>query len=114
MINWKAVVIGFILAIVFTLILNQIIGSWSSYIGIIMAGIIVGYMVNQSLMNGLIHGGLIGILGGIAAIIIILTVGGGVYLIGTFGLFVMGAVIADVILGAIGGTIGYMLTKKGI
>lgn len=111
MVNWKAVIIGFILTIIFTSILNLIIGSFGSYICVIIAGVIVGYMVNHNWVNGAIHGGLIGILGGIAAVIIILIVGGGPYIMESFGALLLVAIIADVILGAIGGAFGALIAK---
>jgi len=109
MINWKAVIIGFILAVTFALILTQIVGEFGSYIGVIMAGIIIGYGVNRNLVNGAVHGGLIGVIGGIAALIIILVVGGGPYLMGAFGVLVIGSIILDTVLGAIGGAIGSII-----
>ncbi|MCZ3365433.1 MULTISPECIES: DUF5518 domain-containing protein [Methanobacterium] len=126
MVNWKAVIIGFILTVIFTSILNQVIGSFGSYIGVITAGIIVGYMVNYNWMNGVsenrrfsekqkslifgaIHGGLIGILGGIVAVIIVLIVGGGPYIVESFGVLLLVEIIADVILGAVGGAFGAMI-----
>ena len=143
MVNWKAVIIGFILTVIFTSILNQAIGSFGSYIGVIAAGIIVGYMVNYNWMNGVsenrrfsehsksmipmprtshvrrqqkslifgaVHGGLIGILGGIVAVIIVLIVGGGPYIMESFGVLLLVEIIADVILGAVGGAFGAMIT----
>ena len=142
MVNWKAVIIGFILTIIFTSILNLIIGSFGSYIGVIIAGVIVGYMVNHNWVNGVsenrrfsghskskismprtshvrrhqkslifgaIHGGLIGILGGIAAVIIILIVGGGPYIMESLGVLLLVEIIADVILGAVGGAFGALM-----
>ena len=106
MINWKAVITGFIVAIVLALIFKQIIGGFGSYIGVIIAGVIVGRMVNVNRVNGAIHGGLIGVIGGILEIIILWIVGGWPYLTGTFAILVTATIIADIFLGAIGGAIG--------
>lgn len=112
MFNWKATIIGFSLAITFTFILNGIIGTIGSYISILIAGIITGYIVNNGFINGASHGCLIGIIGGIVAIIILIIVGGWPYLAGTFGIYVAGLIILDVVLGAIGGATGSILMKN--
>ncbi|MGZ7096809.1 MAG: DUF5518 domain-containing protein, partial [Methanobacterium sp.] len=76
MINWKAVLIGFFLTVILALILNPIIGEYGSYISIIIAGIIVGYIVNRNKTNGAVHGALVAILGGLFAFIILFILGG--------------------------------------
>lgn len=112
MFNWKAVIIGFILATIFAFILNGIIGTVGSYISVFIAGTIIGYIVNNDFIGGAIHGGLIGVIGGIIAILILIIVGGGPYLAGTYGIYVMGLIIVDIVMGVIGGTIGSILIKS--
>ncbi|MBI5680956.1 MAG: DUF5518 domain-containing protein [Methanobacterium sp.] len=105
MIKWKAVILGFILTVIFALILNHFMGEYGSYISILAASAIVGYMVNQNYVNGAIHGVMIGVLGGIVGIIILLLVGG--YLIIKAEILIILMKIAiDIVLGAIGGVFG--------
>ncbi len=91
--------------------LNAVIGNSGSYISLIIIGIIVGYWVNRDIKNGIIHGGLIGVLGGVVSIIILLMVGG--YLVITTSFINLTLqIILDIILGALGGAIGYILAKR--
>lgn len=112
MFNWKAVIIGFILAVIFTFILNGIIGTVGSYFGVLIASITIGYIVNNDFINGAIHGSLIGVMGGIIAILILIIVGAWPYLSGTFGIYVIASIFIDILVGAIGGAIGSILIKK--
>ena len=45
MIDWGAVIIGFVLSIVLGAIFGVIIPVWGVFIGILIAGMLVGYMV---------------------------------------------------------------------
>ena len=111
MINWKAVFTGLILTIIFALVLNQYIGELGSYMGIIIAGLIIGYLVNGNLTNGAIHGALIGIIGGILAILILIIVGGLLILkVEIFALLVR--IVADIVLGAVGGALGTLIAGR--
>ena len=115
MINWKAVIIGFILAIILGILFGGIGGTIGSFIGLIIAGIVAGYIVNIDVMNGVTHGALIGVIGGIIAAILIaiiaLAVGGGIGLLialgGAVALILL--IILWAIFGAIGGAIGSLI-----
>ncbi len=105
MISWKAVLLGFILTLIFAFVLNPFIGEFGSFIGIIVAGLIVGYLVNKNVTNGAIHGALIGVIGGFLAIIILLLIGGLIIIRAEiFGLLIR--LIIDMALGAFGGIMG--------
>lgn len=118
MIDWRAVVIGFILAIILGIIFGTIGGTVGSYIGVIIAGIVVGYMVNRDIMNGITHGALIGVIGGIilAILVVVLAaaVGGEVGALIAVGgaIAIIVSVIIWAILGAIGGAIGAAITGR--
>jgi hypothetical protein len=111
MINWKAILTGFILTVIFALILNPFIGEFGSYISIVIAGIVVGYLVKGNLTSGAIHGALIGIIGAIIAIIILFIIGG--FLILKAEIFnVLVRIIVDMVLGAIGGALGTIFVGR--
>lgn len=111
MINWKAVLTGLIITIIIALILNPFIGEFGSYTGIIIAGMIVGYCVKRNTANGIIHGALIGITGGIAAVIILIIVGGFfIVKVEIYGLLIKTGV--DIVLGAVGGAAGTIFAGK--
>ena len=50
MVNWGVVIIGFILAIVFSLI-GGTVGLFGSAVGVLLAGVVLGYMVNKYLKH---------------------------------------------------------------
>lgn len=112
MIKWNIVIIGFILAIVFSLIGSRT-GVVGSSAGILIASIIVGYMVDVSFMNGAVHGAIIGVLGAIILTIIALIIGQASTLLATYvGLSKLGSIVIATVIGAVGGTIGSLITDK--
>lgn len=117
MTNWKAVIIGFILAI-----FVQFLGYFE-LLGLLIVGFITGYMAKEGAMGGLWNAALAGSLGTIIStiiLVIIMTIGGGLFGLtgGLFGFTVSGisgitAIILELIgyaiimgiTGAIGGAI---------
>ncbi len=60
-INWRAVAIGLIITVILVLIFSQFnLG----YLGAIIGGLVVGYMITGSYMDGAINGGLSAGIGG--------------------------------------------------
>lgn len=111
MINWKAILIGFILTIILALFLNPLIGEFGSYISIIIAGIVVGYLVKGSFKIGAIHGALIGVIGGLFALIILFLIGGFLIVNAEVFNFLIRMVI-DIVLGAIGAILGTIFVGR--
>lgn len=123
MINWKVVILGFILAVILALLLGISVGTIGSYLGVVIAGIIIGYMVNGDIKNGAVHGTIAGIIGGIILsillIAIVLYIGGTLELLIALGglIIIILTIIIWGILGAIGGVIGSWIKlrrEKGI
>ena len=117
MINWKVIIIGFILAIILTIFLGSGLGAIGFYLGVLIAGIAVGYMVDVNIKNGAIHGVIIGVIASIIlailSIVMALAYGSGGMLL---GLSVIAELILTIIiwavLGAIGGVIGTVITER--
>jgi hypothetical protein len=74
MVSVEAVVEGFILAIIFTVIftvilsflgVGSVLGLPVSLVGFLLAGIIVGYISNGDIVDGVINGALMGVAGAI-------------------------------------------------
>lgn len=120
MINWKATILGFILAIVLGILFLGIGGIIGLFIGLIIAGGIVGYMVNVDIKNGVIHGALIGVIGGIISIIILTvialasraSVGALITLEGV--VYIILLIVIWTIFGLIGGVIGSLIRIRQI
>ncbi len=110
-INLKAILFGFILVIIFALILNPFIGELGSYLSIIISTIIVGYVLNKNIVNGAFHGAIIGIIGALIAIIVLVIIGG-FFIIREEIVGLSINILIDIILGIIGGAIGSMLSKR--
>ena len=70
MVSLGAIIKGFILAIIFTVILlvlsvGSVFGLSVSMVGFLLAGIIVGYISYGDIIDGIINGALMGIVGAI-------------------------------------------------
>jgi len=112
MVNWGVVIIGFILAIVFSLI-GGTVGLFGSAVGVLLAGVVVGYMVNKDLMNGVIHGALIGVVGAVILTMFAFIMStASPFLAAYMGLTALGSILLAILMGAIGGAIGSILTEK--
>lgn len=117
MINWKVIIIGFIIAIILTLFIGAGLGTIGFYLGMFIAGIAVGYMADVTIKNGATHGAITGVITGIVltilSIIMALAYGSGGMLLGLSAIAeLILTIIIWTILGAIGGAIGHVITEK--
>lgn len=113
-INWKSILIGIILAIMASIILKIAFGSAGSFLGVITACIIVGYISNKNLVSGVVHGAITGAIGGIFLGIFILiatiTIGETVNTLITLGkATIIEFIIIWTGLGVMGSAIGSMI-----
>ncbi len=117
MINWKVIVIGVILAIILSIFFGAG-GGIIGFLGMLIAGIAVGYMVDVNMKNGAIHGAITGVITGIiltvVTIILSLVISGSMG--AALGLSAIAELIVSIIiftiLGAIGGVIGAIITER--
>lgn len=114
MFNWKAIIIGIVLTLLLGIGLRFIIPSLSGIISIIIACAVVGYMAKGHVMNGAIHGGAVGAIEGIITIILVLYFSGGLAGNNNVMMILLIALIGDISLGIIGGTIGNILKMFSI
>lgn len=114
MFNWKAIIIGIVLSLLLGIGLRFIIPSLSGIISIIIACAVVGYMAKGHVMNGAIHGGAVGAIEGIITIILVLYFSGGLAGNNNVMMILLIALVGDISLGIIGGTIGNILKMFSI
>ena len=114
MFNWKAIIIGILLSLLLGIGLRYIIPSLSGIISIIIACAVVGYMAKGHVMNGAIHGGAVGAIEGIITIILVLYFSGGLAGNNNVMMILLIALVGDISLGIIGGTIGNILKMFSI
>jgi hypothetical protein len=118
MVNWGAVVIGFLASIVLGAVFGVIIPVVGSLIGLLLAGMLVGYMVGGDAMNGAVNAAVSGAFGAILLSILLLIFG--TLLLGLIGfaaasltsIFLFIAVIGVVIIMAVGGAIGSLIKDE--
>ena len=114
---WMAVVIGFILMIVFAVISIDVL-NFIPLLGPFVGGLVAGYMVKKDIMEG----GKAGLYAAIfAAIVVSLDVTYGLkylqgatmaFVVGTGWLVLIATVIYFAMLGFIGGAIGWMVKER--
>jgi hypothetical protein len=75
MVDWGAVILGFFLSIILGGLFGIIIPIWGGIIGLLLAGMVVGYMVGGDAMNGAVNGGLAGVFGAIIISLLLLIFG---------------------------------------
>jgi hypothetical protein len=120
MVSVGAIVEGFILAIIFTVILSllgvgSILGLTVSMVGFLLAGIIVGYISYGNILDGTINGAFMGVVGGIILWILSLFKGGIAAFSAQLSTYVPLStpqeIIIIIVVGAIGGTIGSIILR---
>jgi hypothetical protein len=120
LVSVSAVVEGFILAIIFTVILailgvGSVLGLPVALVGFLLAGIIVGYISYSDIVNGVINGALMGVAGAIILWILSLFKGQ----IAAFSALLSTYVplnspqelIIVIVVGAIGGAVGSIILR---
>lgn len=107
--NWKAIILGVLLTIILGIGLKYVIPTYSGIISLIVSCIVVGYLAKGHVMNGAIHGGAVGAIEGIIAIILAFISFGGTTWAGNIAMILLIALIGDISLGIIGGTIGNVI-----
>ena len=118
MINWGAVIIGFILSIILGGIFAVIIPVWGGILGLILAGMAVGYMVGGEPLNGAVNAALAGIFGAIVLSLLLLIAG--TIILGIIGfaaatltsLFILAGFVGVMLLMAVGGLIGAVIKDE--
>lgn len=110
-INWKAIIIGILLVIVFTGIFIRFSGSLSGYLEYLIASIIVGFIVGGSIINGATNGMIASLIGGIIALYINTK-----FLLGNIEIYgyllvLFISIVLMVIMGLIGGLTGSLLNR---
>lgn len=110
-----AVIEGFIIAVVITIFLavigvKSVFGLPISVIGFLIAGIVVGYILYGGIIDGLVNGAFIGVIGAIILWILSLFKGQiaafSAELSSYVGLVTVQEVVIMIVVGAIGGLIG--------
>jgi Family of unknown function (DUF5518) len=120
MVSVVAVVEGFILAIIFTVVLailgvGSIMGLTVSMIGFLLAGIIVGYISYGNILDGTINGALMAVAGAIILWILSLFKGQIAAFSAQLSTYVPlntpQEIILIIVVGAIGGAIGSLILR---
>lgn len=115
-IDFFEIIWGTILIVILSMIFGYFFGALGSYAGFLFVSACVGYSVNEDMMNGVIYGGLVGVLGGILSFITLMIMwgfgvgpGAAIMLFGFVG--IVFGIIVDLIVGASGGAIGSTLRQ---
>ena len=117
-IKWKTVFIGVITSLILSFTFGIIFGTTGLFLSVIIAGLIIGHINNDSLITNAIHGSIFGGIGGFIIAILIFTGVGSI--IGTYeslitlnkSISVIDSIITWAGLGVMGSVIGSMITKK--
>lgn len=104
--NWKSLIIGLILSIVLGIALKYVLPTYAGIISMIVACGIAGYIARGHVLNGALHGGLIGLIESIISIAIVFCMSQ--FNTSIFSMLIS-SFIGDLCLGIIGGCIGNLI-----
>jgi hypothetical protein len=118
MIDWGAVILGFFLSIILGGVFAIIIPIWGGIIGLLLAGMAVGYIVGGDAMNGAVNGALAGVFGAIVLSLLLLIAG--TLILGIIGfaaatitsVFILIGFIGVMIIMGVGGAIGSIVKNE--
>jgi len=120
MVSVGAVVTGFILAIIFTVVLSilgvgSVLGLPVALVGFLVAGIIVGYISYGDIVDGTINGALMGVAGAIILWILSLFKGQIAAFSAQLSTYLplnsLQEIILVIVVGAIGGAVGALILR---
>ena len=107
MIDQKVILIGTAMAVVLVIVFGMFIPLVGGVIALIVAGVVVGYLANQNIKTGAVHGALIGLFTGIIYVIMIYAISGfSEEIIGGLIIYSLGSIPVYILLGLGGGIIG--------
>lgn len=118
MVDWGAIILGFILSIIFGGIFAIIIPVWGGILGLLLAGMVVGYLVGGDAINGAVNAGLAGVFGAIVLSLLLLIAG--TLILGIIGfaaatitsLFIFVGFVGVMLIMALGGAIGSIVKDE--
>ena len=120
MVDWGAVILGFVLSIIFGGIFAVIIPVWGGILGLLLAGMVVGYLVGGDAMNGAVNAGLAGVFGAIVLSLLLLIAG--TLILGIIGfaaatitsLFIFVGFVGVMLIMPLGGAIGSIVKGEPV
>ena len=120
MVDWGAVILGFVISIIFGGIFAIIIPVWGGILGLLLAGMVVGYLVGGDAMNGAVNAGLAGVFGAIVLSLLLLIAG--TLILGIIGfaaatitsLFIFVGFVGVMLIMALGGAIGSIVKGEPV
>ena len=120
MVDWGAIILGFILSIIFGGIFAIIIPVWGGILGLLLAGMVVGYLVGGDAINGAVNAGLAGVFGAIVLSLLLLIAG--TLILGIIGfaaatitsLFIFVGFVGVMLIMALGGAIGSIVKDEHV
>ncbi len=104
--NWKAILIGLVLSVVLRIGLKYIIPLYGGIISMILACGIAGYLAKGHVLNGALHGGIVGLLEAVIALLLLFYIS---HFSTDIFMMVGTTLIGEVCLGTIGGCIGNII-----
>jgi hypothetical protein len=113
--EWKPVIIGIIIAVVFYLA-GIVSGQNFMLYAFLTAGMAVGFMISTEYIEGLKYGALTGVIGAIVVLVLLLVMlvlqGAGTAIISAFMTTLLIFLVMNVILSAVGGAIGSVIKAE--
>lgn len=111
MINWPALMVGLVIVMVLSIV-GGIFRWFSLAFGVLMAGAIVGFMLNGDILNGMIHGILIAITGSLILVLLTILISHVSPKIALYaGVVTVGSILSAITMGIMGGAIGSVLNR---
>ncbi|WP_236951154.1 DUF5518 domain-containing protein [Methanobacterium subterraneum] len=113
MIDQKVILIGTVLAVALVVVFGMLIPLVGGVIALIVAGVVVGYLVNQNIKIGAVHGALIGLFTGIIYILIIYAISGfSEKIVGGLIIYSLGSIPVYILIGLGGGILGSVMKTR--
>lgn len=107
---------GTVLTVILSMLFGYFFGALGSYLGFLFVSALVGYNVNEDMMNGVIYGSVVAVFGGILSFITMMVMwsfgmgpGATIMMFGIVGIIL--GLLVDLIIGASGGAIGSSLRQ---
>ncbi len=116
-VKWKPISIGIILVVTLYVISDLISGVSILLPAFLLAGIVVGFIINENEKNGAINGAILGLIGGLIVNVFLIVyyyyLGYGDY-ISSILLYSVMNVVLQIVVAAVGGVLGSLIKTESV
>jgi len=118
MVEWRPLIVSIFFAVAIYLIQLLLAAQNDSYLAVLLGAVAVGYMIDGTIKDGVIHGAILGLILGLIVIVVLIIQIAGYGLLGALGGSILQSVlllvVVQIVIGLIGGVLGALFNSESL